>query len=81
MGRQAVEDVPEVREGIDALPSGAILAAGQRLELVLELLDPPLRLPDRVRLLSPQRSELESLDNDSPDALERIRVRRLGRVS
>ena len=38
--------------GIDALPPGAVLATEQQLDLMLQLLDPPLRLPDRVRLLA-----------------------------
>ena len=38
--------------GIDALPPGTELAAEQELDLVLQLLDPPLRVPDRVRLLA-----------------------------
>jgi hypothetical protein len=38
--------------GIDALPPGAVLAAEQLLDLVLQLADSPLRLPDRLRLLA-----------------------------
>src|SRR5512135_716766 len=50
----AIRGVGEQAElgGIDALPPGTVLAAEQLLDLVLQLLDPPLRLPDRVRLLA-----------------------------
>ena len=36
--------------GIDALPPGTVLASEQLLDLVLQLLDPPLGLRDRARL-------------------------------
>ena len=38
--------------GVDALPPGAELAAEELLDLVIQLLDPPLRLPNRLRLLA-----------------------------
>ena len=38
--------------GIDALPPGTVLATEQLLDLMLQLLDPPLGLLDRVRLLA-----------------------------
>src|SRR5262249_60604711 len=46
-----IDEQPEL-VGIDALAPGTILAAEQLLDLVLQLLDPSLRLPDRLRLLA-----------------------------
>src|SRR5262249_22224891 len=50
LGRLVGEE-PEL-VGIDALPPGTILAAEQLLDLVLELLDPPLGLLDGGGLLA-----------------------------
>ena len=38
--------------GINALATWAELATVEQLDLVFQLLDPPLRLPDRLRLLA-----------------------------
>src|SRR5262249_52643237 len=54
LGQVLGRPVGEQREllGLDALPSGTMLAAEQLLDLVLELLDPPLGLLDGGGLLA-----------------------------